>query len=91
LIISSNGASISFGEGASISFGAGAYIQIGNAIIGGGQTIDVNNPARMAGQGTQEVITWVSFHFSTNDEPVIPLLERALAGTERIIAELSQM
>lgn len=91
LTISSGGASISLGQGASISLGKGASISIGGVKIPGGQTFDSNNPAKITGQGTQEVITWVSFHFTTNDEPVIPLLKNALSGTKKIVDELTSM
>jgi hypothetical protein len=77
------------GEGAGISMGSGASIRSGNTVIMGGQSFDVNNPPRMSGGGKIEVITWVSFHFATNDEPVIPLLEKALSGVDAIVNELS--
>jgi hypothetical protein len=83
------GAGIVMGEGAGISMGPGASIRSGNTVIMGGQSFDVNNPPRMSGGGKIEVITWVSFHFATNDEPVIPLLEKALSGVDAIVNELS--
>jgi len=89
LNIKSGGASMLLGQGASIRIGGGASIRIGNAIIQGGQTIDVNNPAEITGQATQEVISWISFHFSSNNEAVIPFLNNALVGIEKIVNELS--
>ena len=89
LSITSSGAGISLGEGASIQISGGAAIQLGNAIITGNQTIDINNQARIHGQATQEIITWVSFHFATNNAPVLPLLEDALKGIEKMVSELS--
>jgi hypothetical protein len=84
--ISSGKVSIGIGEGASIQMGANTMIQIGNAIIPGGQTIDVNNPAKIFGNDVkQEVIIWISFHFSTNNEPVLPLLEDSLKGISEIV------
>jgi hypothetical protein len=91
LNISSGGVSISMGEGTSISMGPGTSIRMGDAIIPGGQHIDVNNPARVIGNAKQEVITWVSFNFSTNDEPVYPFLQQALTGVSVIVEELSAM
>lgn len=87
LRITGDGASISLGQGASISIGQGASISVGGAIIQGAQSFDVNNPPRVHG-GRVEVITWVSFHFEANDAPVLPLLEKALLGVEKIVAEL---
>jgi hypothetical protein len=91
LRISSGGASISMGPGASVSIGPGASIQIGGLVIPGGQSFDVNKPPVTIGPGRKEVITWVSFHFSTNDEPVLPLLKQALEGVGGIVRELSEI
>lgn len=91
LNISSGGASISLGQGASISLGHGASISFGGLVIPGGQSFDANNPAKIIGQGKQEVITWISFLFSTNNELVLPLLKQALDGTEKIVNELSNI
>ncbi|HEY1030787.1 MAG TPA: hypothetical protein VGD89_03385 [Flavipsychrobacter sp.] len=91
LNISSGGVSISMGEGVSISMGQGAFIQIGNATIMGGQTINVNNPANITGHAKQEIITWVSFHFSANDVPVMELLQKSVTGVTKIVNELSVM
>ena len=88
LRISGSGASISMGQGASISLGAGTSISIGGAKIRGGQSFDVNRPPRVEG-GKAEAITWVSFHFQSNDQPVIPFLERAQKGISDIVKELS--
>lgn len=88
LRISGGGASIALGQGASISLGAGASISIGGAIVPGGQTFDVNRPPQVQG-GRVEVITWVSFHFETNGEPVIPFLETSLKGVQEIVGSLS--
>jgi len=89
LRISSGGAIMSMGSGASISIGPGASLQIGDMVIPGGQSFDVNRPPVTIGPGRKEIITWVSFHFSTNDEPVLPLLKQALEGVDRIIRGLS--
>jgi len=91
LEISSGGATMSIGEGASISIGGGAKVTIGGTTIHGGQTITANNPARISGPGTQTITIWVSFYFSSNNEPVIPLLEKSLKGTSRIVDELSKI
>ena len=89
LRMSSGGAAISMGPGASISIGPGASIQLGGMIVPGGQSFDVNKPPVTMGPGRKEIITWVSFHFSTNDEPVLPLLKQALEEVGRIVRELS--
>jgi hypothetical protein len=91
LNISSGGCSISMGEGCRIEMGRGTMIQMGGAIIPGGQRIDVNNPAKIFGQAKQEVITWVSFNFQSNNEPVLPLLEKSLQGITKIVKNLSIM
>jgi len=89
LWISSGGASMSMRPKASISIKTGASIQIGGMVIPGGQSFNVNKPPVTIGPGRKEVITWVSFHFSTNDEPVLPLLKHALEGVGGIVRELS--
>lgn len=91
LRISSEGSSISMKGGASISLGSGASIEIGKMTIPGGQNIDVNNPPITYGPGKKEVITWVSFIFSTNQEPVLPFLRQSIDGTDKIVNELSSM
>ncbi len=91
LNISSGGTSIRMGEGTSIRMGKGTSIQMGNMIIPGGQQIDVNNPPITQGSGKVEIIKWVSFHFSSNNEPVLPLLEHSLNGVEKIVNELSKI
>jgi len=91
LKISSGGTSMIVGGGARITLGAGAQIRMGNTIIPGGQSFDAKSPPTTIGQGTKEVITWVSFHFSTNEEPVLALLKQALDGTDKIVDELSKM
>jgi hypothetical protein len=89
LRISSGGASISMGSGASISIGRGASIQIGETTIPGGQTFNAERPPVTIGPGKKEVVTWISFHFSTTDTPVLPLLKQPLEGVDRIVSELS--
>lgn len=89
LKIESRGAGISLGHGASISIGKGASITIGGMKIGGGQVIDVNNPPVTSGEGKVEVITWVSFNFTDNGEPVLPLLKESVEGTKRIVQRLT--
>jgi len=88
LRISSGGAAMSIGQGASISIGHDATVSIGEATIHGGQSFDVNRPPRVEG-GKVEVITWVSFHFDSNDQPVVPLLQAAIKGVREMVAELS--
>ena len=88
LRISGGGASIALGQGASISLGTGASMSIGGAVVRGGQTFDVNHPPQVQG-GHVEVITWVSFHFETNGEPVIPFIETSLNGVREIVRALN--
>lgn len=88
LRISGGGASIGLGEGASISLDPGASISIGGAVIRGRQRFGVGNPPRVEG-GKVETITWVSFHFESTGQPVLPLLDSALKGTGQIVADLS--
>lgn len=90
LRIHGGGASISVGQGASISIGHGASVSIGGAVVRGGQTFDVNNPPQVEG-GRVEVITWVSFHFESNDEAVMPFLETSLKGIREIVDSLSKV
>ena len=63
-------------------------MSIESAVVRGGQTFDANNPPQVQG-GRVEVITWVSFHFETNGEPVVPFLETSLNGVREIVRELS--
>jgi len=91
LKITSGGTSISLGQGASISMGPGSQIRMGKMIIPGGQKFDVNNPPATLGDGIKEVITWVSFHFSSNDQPVIPFLKQCINGVENIVEKLSKL
>lgn len=91
LRISSDNVGIRISGNAGIKITGNAYIKIGNSIITGNQNITPNNPANIHGNAKQEIIIWVSFHFSSNDEPVYPLLEKALTGTEKIVEELSKI
>lgn len=91
LNITAGGAAISICEGGSISLPQGASIQMGGATITGGQVVSVNNLAKTEGPAHQEIITWVSFHFSTNNESVLPFLEKALLGVGEMVDELSQL
>lgn len=91
LRISSGRTSITVGQNASISIGKGATIQIGETVIPGGQEFNVEKPPYTIGQAKKEVITWVSFHFSTIDTPVFPLLNYALEGVALIVSDLSSI
>lgn len=83
------GVGISMSEGAKIVIGGGASISSGGVFIGGNQEISVDRPPVMSGGGKSEVITWVSFHFSSNNEPVIPFLTECVTGVKTIVEELS--
>lgn len=89
LKISSEGRTMTLGGRMSIS--KGYQMKMGKMIILGGQSFDANNPPITSGEGTIEIITWSSFHFSTNNVLVLPFLEQALNGTENIINELSEI
>ncbi|HEX8514564.1 MAG TPA: hypothetical protein VF868_00085 [Bacteroidia bacterium] len=91
LKITSGNVGMSIKGNAGIRISGNASIRIGNAIITGNQNINPNNPAIISGQGKQEIITWVSFHFTDNNEPVYPLLTQALNGIEKIVTELSKL
>ena len=84
------GAGIALGPGAGISLGKGASISIGGAHIPGGQTFDANNPPVVHG-GRVEIITWVSFHFDSNNQQVLPFIETAFAGVSDIVNTLEKM
>lgn len=89
LNVSSGGARLSLGQGARISIGRGAHIQIGGMVIPRGQDFAVNNPPKAIGQGEVRVMTWVSFNFTHNNEPVVPFLKESLVGTRVIVDRLS--
>lgn len=91
LNITSGGVEMKLSGGASITLGGGAFIQIGNSIITGNQHIDPDNPAKIIGDAKQEIIIWVSFHFTENNEPVVPLLTKALEQIEIIVEELADL
>ncbi len=60
-------------------------IQIGEKERLPPQVINADNPLNH-----QSVINvWTEFNFSTNNEPVLPLLKNALNGVEKIVTELS--
>lgn len=91
LRISSGNVGMRLSGGASIKISGNAQIRMGNAIITGNQTISPHSPAQIFGSAKQEVITWVSFHFTDNNDPVVPLLQKSLEGIEAIVNELSKM
>ena len=91
LRISSGNVGMRLSGGASIKISGNAQIRMGNAIIGGNQTISPDNPAQIYGPANQKVITWVSFHFTENNEPVVPLLRQSLEGVKSIVDELSKL
>lgn len=91
LRISSGEASISLRGDVQIFLGPRSLIQIGDMTVPGGQTFGTNIPPVTVGLGIKEVITWVSFYFESNDQPVLPFLKQALVGCERIINELSEL
>lgn len=91
LRISSGGASAGIFEESLISVEPGVLFQIGNAIIPGGQTIDTNHPPITQGSAKVEIITWVSFHFSSNDQAVLPFLKQSIQGVKKIVETFSVM
>lgn len=91
LRISSGNVGMRLSGGASIKISGNAQIRMGNAIIGGNQTISPDSPAHIFGSAKQDIITWVSFHFTDNNEPVVPLLKKSLESIESIVDELSKI
>ena len=89
LNIMSGNTGIKLSGGASIKINGGAFIKMGNSIITGNQHITPENPAKIIGDAKQEIITWVSFHFTDNNESVLPLLSKSLTSIEKIVLELS--
>lgn len=55
-----------------------------------GRQINAENPFEHK-DIKNEVKTWISFNFSINNEPVLPLLESALNGVDKIVSELSKL
>lgn len=88
LRMTSQGAGISLSGGASISLGGGASISFGNAHLPGGQVIASGSVPTILGSAQVENITWVSFTFDANGEPVLPFLTTALNGVEMIVDQL---
>lgn len=84
LRISNGGTGISLGHGAGIVLGSGASISIGGAVIHGGQTVSADRLPNMTG-GNAEIITWVSFNFESNNQPVLPFLTKVCAGVHEIV------
>ncbi len=82
------GATISMAEGARIVIGSGASIASSGGLIRGGQEISVDKPPVMTGGGKSEVLAWVSFHFASNGEAVIPFLVECVDGAKQIVSEL---
>lgn len=88
LRINSGGAGMALGQGASIKIGDGAMIKIGNATIPGEQNINVNNPAQFYGQGSQKIITWISFQFEDSNINVLQLCKKSVEDGEGIIKKI---
>jgi len=91
LPIESRGAAIDLGSGACSSLDQGASIQIGDLGIPGAQDFSGERPAALHGSGAQTVIVWVSFTFDSNGEQVVPFLNTAVSGIERIVNELAAL
>jgi hypothetical protein len=89
LHISNGGAGIVLEQGAAIVLGNGASVSVGGALIYGGQTVNTDSIPSMQG-GKAEIITWVSFHFESNNQPVIPLLMKATVGVREIVEILGK-
>jgi len=86
LVLSSNGRTMTLSGKMTLS--KGHQMKMGKMIIPGGQTIDTSNPPVFKGEGTAEILTWTSFHFSSNNQPVLPFLKACIEGTESIINDL---
>lgn len=91
LRLSSRGGEVAIGPGASISLGPGASMRVGDMVIRGPQDFDAATAPSAVGSGKVTVVTWVGFHFVSNDEPVLPFLRKAFEGVKRIIEELAAL
>ena len=91
LRLRSRGGEVAIGPGASIILGPGASMRVGDMVIPGPQAFDSGTAPSTVGPGQKTIITWVSFHFASNNEAVIPFLSKALLGVKRIVAELSSI
>lgn len=91
LRVKSRNVGISMSGGASIKMTGNASMRFGDALITGNQHFSADKPPIIHGKATKEIITWVSFRFSEIDEPVLPFLEKCLAGTEKIFNELKDI
>lgn len=89
LHISNGSTGIVLEQGAAIVLGSGASVNVGGALIHGGQTVSTDNIPSMQG-GKAEIIAWISFHFESNNQPVIPLLLKATAGVREIVEILGK-
>jgi hypothetical protein len=84
LQISDGSTGIVVEEGAAIILGTSATVSVGAALINGDQTASTDSIPNMQG-GKAEIITWVSFYFESNNQPVLPLLTKATAGVKEIV------
>jgi hypothetical protein len=73
-----------------LSNGSKIILGHGARLIKGEVTYNVDNPMPFEG-AVHEVNVWSSFNFSSNNEPVLPLLKIALTGAEKIVLELSEL
>ncbi len=87
LKLTSGGASLSMLGGGSLVVGNNSEFLFGGTVIPGG-IYNVDNPPAMHGPGKVEIITWVSFNFSSNNQPVLPFLEQSLGGVRKILTSL---
>ena len=69
---------LNFEPGASLNIGQA--LNINGKVIPGPISISPENPPDLQGAGTVKVTTWISFKFSSNNEPVIPFLEKTTLG-----------
>jgi hypothetical protein len=91
LRMKSGGADVRVGPGASIVVGPGASIRVGDMVIPGPQSFDSSIAPSTIGPGEKTIVTWASFRFTSNNEPVFPFLTRALKGVNAIVRELSRV
>lgn len=75
-------------EGALLELDPGAVADIGGAKLLGGQLVGVGNMPKMEG-GSAEIVKWVSFHFESNNQPVLQFLSNAVSGVREIVDKLS--
>jgi hypothetical protein len=90
LKISSGVTSISMLGASKIVIEDGASVKIGNIQINGKKILSSDSVPNIP-SGHVEMKKWESIHFEYNDEEVMPLLQKSLNGTAKIIADFKRI